>query len=277
MRGDLFREIWYLTSWKDALLAIVDIAIVAYLFYRMFLLIRGTRAVQLLKGIAVLLVLVSVTDWLHLYTINFLLVQVRTMLVVALPIVFYTEIRRTLEQLGRGSLFTGSVMGGGGQTSEAVVGEIVKAVSAMAAERTGALIVITREAGLREYTDDAIPMDALVSSELLQNIFVRNTPLHDGAVVIRGDRIVAAAVFLPPTEETVAVELGARHRAALGITQITDAVSVVASEETGTVSLAVGGRLFRGLDKTTLKEKLTEVLDAHLSLPYNLLSRGSSS
>lgn len=276
MRGDLFREIWYLTSWKDALLAIVDIAIVAYLFYRMFLLIRGTRAVQLLKGIAVLLVLVSVTDWLHLYTINFLLVQVRTMLVVALPIVFYTEIRRTLEQLGRGSLFTGSVMGGGGQTSEAVVGEIVKAVSAMAAERTGALIVITREAGLREYTDDAIPMDALVSSELLQNIFVRNTPLHDGAVVIRGDRIVAAAVFLPPTEETVAVELGARHRAALGITQITDAVSVVASEETGTVSLAVGGRLFRGLDKTTLKEKLTEVLDAHLSLP-NLLSRGSSS
>jgi diadenylate cyclase len=277
VRGDLFREIWYLTSWKDALLAIVDIAIVAYLFYRMFLLIRGTRAVQLLKGIAVLLVLVSVTDWLHLYTINFLLVQVRTMLVVALPIVFYTEIRRTLEQLGRGSLFTGSVMGGGGQTSEAVVGEIVKAVSAMAAERTGALIVITREAGLREYTDDAIPMDALVSSELLQNIFVRNTPLHDGAVVIRGDRIVAAAVFLPPTEETVAVELGARHRAALGITQITDAVSVVASEETGTVSLAVGGRLFRGLDKTTLKEKLTEVLDAHLSLPYNLLSRGSSS
>lgn len=273
----MFREIWYLTSWKDALLAIVDIAIVAYLFYRMFLLIRGTRAVQLLKGIAVLLVLVSVTDWLHLYTINFLLVQVRTMLVVALPIVFYTEIRRTLEQLGRGSLFTGSVMGGGGQTSEAVVGEIVKAVSAMAAERTGALIVITREAGLREYTDDAIPMDALVSSELLQNIFVRNTPLHDGAVVIRGDRIVAAAVFLPPTEETVAVELGARHRAALGITQITDAVSVVASEETGTVSLAVGGRLFRGLDKTTLKEKLTEVLDAHLSLPYNLLSRGSSS
>ncbi len=257
------------------LLAVVDIAIVAYLFYRMFVLIRGTRAVQLLKGIAVLLVLVSITDWLHLYTINFLLVQVRTMLVVALPIVFYTEIRRALEQLGRGSLFTRSALGAT-QTSEDVVREVVKAVAAMSPERVGALVVITREAGLREYTDDGIPVDAMVTSELLQNIFVKNTPLHDGAVVIRGERIAAAACFLPPPEEAVAVELGSRHRAALGITQISDAVSVVVSEETGTISLSVGGRLFRGLDPDTLKEKLTELLDAHLSLPYNLLGRGSS-
>ncbi|HHW26800.1 MAG TPA: TIGR00159 family protein [Firmicutes bacterium] len=270
----LLSELRYLT-WQDILLSVVDIAIVAYLFYRVFVLIRGTRAVQLMKGIAVLFVLVAVTRYMRLYTLNWLLEWVRDSLWVALPIVFQPELRRALEQMGRGSLFARSVLGGGSMTSERIVDEIVDAAAALSASRTGALMVITREAGLQEYIEDAQRLDALVTSELLQNIFVKNTPLHDGAVVIKGDRIAAAACFLPSTEEAVAVELGSRHRAALGITQVSDAIAVVVSEETGTVSLAVGGRLFRGLDKRTLKEKMMGLLETHLSIP-NILNRGSA-
>lgn len=272
----LLSELRYLT-WQDILLSVVDIAIVAYLFYRVFVLIRGTRAVQLMKGIAVLFVLVAVTRYMRLYTLNWLLEWVRDSLWVALPIVFQPELRRALEQMGRGSLFARSVLGGGSMTSERIVDEIVDAAAALSASRTGALMVITREAGLQEYIEDAQRLDALVTSELLQNIFVKNTPLHDGAVVIKGDRIAAAACFLPSTEEAVAVELGSRHRAALGITQVSDAIAVVVSEETGTVSLAVGGRLFRGLDKRTLKEKMMGLLETHLSRSIpNILNRGSA-
>jgi diadenylate cyclase len=269
-----FAELRYLT-WQDKLLSLVDIVIVAYLFYRVFVLIRGTRAVQLMKGIAVLFILVTVTEVMRLFTLHWLLEKVRDSLWVALPIVFQPELRRALEQMGRGSLFGRSVLGGGIMTSERVVDEIVEATMAMSASRTGALIVVTREAGLQEYVEDAQPLDSLVTSALLQNIFVKNTPLHDGAVVIKGDRITAAACFLPSTEESVAAELGARHRAALGITQVSDAISIVVSEETGAVSLAVGGRLFRGLDRKTLKEKIMGLLETHLSIP-NILNRGST-
>lgn len=259
MDDHLLSELRYFT-WQDILLSVVDIAIVAYLFYRVFVLIRGTRAVQLLKGIATLFILVSVTQWLRLYTINWLLVQVRTMLLVALPIVFQQELRRALEQIGRGHLFSRSIFSGSGTTSEKVIDEIIEAAVNLSRSSTGALIVVERETGLEEYAEDAVRLDSLVSSELLQNIFVPNTPLHDGAVIIRGDRILAAACFLPTTQEQVMVELGARHRAALGVTQVSDAVCVVVSEETGAISLAVGGRLFRGLDGKTLKEKLMDLL-----------------
>jgi len=255
----LLEQLRYFT-WQDIVLAVVDIAIVAYLFYRLFALIRGTRAVQLLKGIAILFVLVSLTQWLRLYTVNWLLVQVRTMLVVALPIVFHPEIRRALEQMGRGKLFTRSLFRGQ-ESPLKVLDQIVKASFSLAVARIGALIVIEQETGLEEYMEDAVRLDAIVSAELLQNIFVPNTPLHDGAVIIRGDRIVAAACFLPSTQDPVTVELGSRHRAAIGITQVSDALALVVSEETGTVSLAVGGRLIRGLDSKTLKEKLIEILN----------------
>ncbi len=229
---------------------------------------------QLLKGVAILLALVPVTQWLGLYTVNWLLVQVRTMLLVALPIVFYQELRRGLEQLGQGSLLTRSLLNPEGVTTEAIVDQIVEAASNMSSSRTGALIVVAREAGLKEYTEEAVPIDALVTSAILGNIFAKNAPLHDGAVVIRGERLVAASCFLPSTEESVAIELGTRHRAAIGITQITDAVAVVVSEETGTISLAAGGRLLRGLDAQTLKEKLLELLPSSQPMTQ-LFHRGS--
>jgi diadenylate cyclase len=267
-------ELRYLTT-EDKLLAVVDIVIVAYLFYRVFVLIRGTRAVQIMNGIAVLFILVTVTEYMRLDTLNMLLLKVQDTLVIALPIVFQPELRRALEQMGTGSLFSKSVFGGGGLTTEDVVDEIVDAATALSASRAGALIVVTREAGLQEYVDEAQRLDAVVTSALLQSIFAKNTPLHDGAVIIKGDRVAAAASFLPSTDEVVAAELGTRHRAALGITQVSDAISVVVSEETGTVSLAVGGRLFRGLDGKTLKEKIMGLLETHKSKP-NILNRGSS-
>ncbi len=247
-------------TWQDVLLGILDVAIVAYLFYQVFVLIRGTRAVQLLKGVGMLLALVPVTQWLRLYTVNWVLVQIRTMLLVALPIVFYQELRRGLEQLGQGSLLTRSLLSPEGVTTGEIIDHIVEAVSNMSSSRTGALIVIAREAGLKEYTEEAVPLEARVTSALIENIFSKNAPLHDGAVVIKGERLVAASCFLPSTEESVAIELGTRHRAAIGITQVSDALAVVVSEETGTISLASGGRLLRGLDPGTLKEKLLELL-----------------
>jgi diadenylate cyclase len=247
-------------TWQDVLLAIVDIAVVAYLFYKIFTIIRGTRAVQLLKGVAFLFVLVSVTQWARLYTINWILVQVRTMLLVALPIVFQPELRRGLEQIGRGRLFSRTLFRFQEHDVEKIVEELVAACFSLSAQRTGGLIVLERETGLEEYMEDAVRIDGFVTSQLIENIFVYGSPLHDGAVIIRGDRVAAAASFLPPTQDPVTVELGSRHRAALGITQVSDAVAIVISEETGTVSLASGGRLIRGLDAKTLREKLLEAL-----------------
>lgn len=259
MKSGLLSQIAGFT-WQDIVLSIIDIAIVSYLFYKVFILIRGTRAVQLLKGVAVLFILVFVTQILRLYTMNYLLVTVRNMLVVALPILFWPEFRRALEQLGRSGLFSRSFFELEKTSSLEVVDEVLEAVFNLSSSKTGSLIVIERETALGDYMEGSPRLDALVSKELLQNIFVRNTPLHDGATIIRGDRIVAAACFLPPTQEVVTVELGSRHRAALGVTQVSDAIAIIVSEETGTVSLAVGGRLWRGLDRATLKEKIQELM-----------------
>ncbi len=275
MKRHLWRYIGGFTL-KDILQSLVDVAIVAYLFYRVFVLIRGTRAVQLLEGIALLFISISVTQWLGLLTVNSLLVRISNGLLMALPVVFHQEIRRALEHIGRGgsmvtrSLFTGSVF-----TSEKVIDEIVEAAGHLSASRTGALIVIERASGLEEFMEEANPLDAMVTSELLENIFFKNTPLHDGAVIVKGDRVAAAACFLPSTQEAVTIELGSRHRAALGVTQVSDAVAVAVSEETGTVSLAVGGRLLRGLDLRTLKEKLVELLPERQAVPQ-LFHRGSA-
>jgi diadenylate cyclase len=263
-------------SVQDILKSLLDVAILAYLFYRIFILIRGTRAVQLLEGIALLFAFISVTKWMGLYAVNWLLERVSAGLFVALPVVFHQEIRRALEYLGRGgSLVTRSLFSGSLYTSEKVIDEIVEAVGHMSASRTGALMVVERTSGLEEFMEEAVALDSVVTSELLENIFFKNTPLHDGAVIIRGNRVAAAACFLPSTQEAVTIELGSRHRAALGVTQVSDAVAVAVSEETGTVSLAVGGRLLRGLDLKTLKEKLVELLPEQQPIPQ-LFHRGSA-
>ncbi len=238
----------------------IDILIVAFVVYKLLLLIKGTRAVQLLKGLAVLLIASAVSAQFHLSTISWLLGKTWTALAVALPVVFQPELRRALEQLGRGSLF-----GRRSLLAEEEIRRVVNSV-ALAAEnlsqrRVGALIVFTRETGLLEYVESGVKLDALVSEEMIINIFEPNTPLHDGAIIITENRIVAAACYLPLTENPfLSREIGTRHRAAIGITEQSDAVAVVVSEETGIISLAKNGKLVRGLKRGELEKKLAYLL-----------------
>ncbi|SDF51599.1 diadenylate cyclase CdaA [Sporolituus thermophilus] len=238
------------------LLDIVDILIVAFVLYKLYFMIKDTRAVALLKGLVVLLFATLVSKWLGLNVINWLLQKTFSVLLVALPIVFQPELRRALEQLGRGGFLRKRALLNEEETAR-LLEELAKAVKVLAQNKIGALLVIEREIGLNDYIETGLKVDGLVSSEFIINIFIPNTPMHDGAVIIRGNRIMAAGCLLPLTEDlSLSKELGTRHRAAIGITEQTDAVVVVVSEETGTISLARGGHLIRYLDTETLKEKL---------------------
>ncbi|MEG3069772.1 MAG: diadenylate cyclase CdaA [Candidatus Syntrophopropionicum ammoniitolerans] len=224
--------------------SVIDILIVAYLMYRLMLLIKGhTRAVQLLKGLAVLLVITAFASLFNLYTINWLLGKLMTALVVALPIVFQPELRRALEKLGRGKFLNHSSLAFYGDAEQSKINaEIARAATVLSKNKMGGLIIIERETGLGEYVDTGVKIDGLVGTEFLVNIFVPRTPLHDGAVIIRGGRVSAAACFLPLSENPhLSTDLGTRHRAGIGITEHSDAVAVIVSEETGIVSLAVEG------------------------------------
>lgn len=258
------EALWsYLTqlNFGDILRLIVDIAIVSYVIYRFLLLIRGTRAVQLLKGLGVLVVASVVAEKLQLTTITWILSQLRLMIVVALPVVFQPELRRALEQLGRGKFFARPFRLLGAEDMARVISELVRAVQVLAKSKTGALMVIERETGLNDYIETGIRVDAVVSAELLINLFVPLTPFHDGAAIIRGDRVVAAGCFLPLSDSPyLSKQLGTRHRAALGVSEISDAVVIVVSEETGAVSVAEGGRLIRFLDEKNLREVLQSLL-----------------
>jgi diadenylate cyclase len=241
-----FRVVW------DTL----DIAIVAYVLYRVFLLMRGTRAVQLVKGIVILFVAGIVARWLKLTTVVFILNYAQMALIVAVPVVFQPELRRALEQLGRGRLFAPASSLPEPELDK-VVDEIALACDVLARNKIGAIIVIERETGLKDIAETGTQIDGLVSSSFLINLFVPNAPLHDGAVILRGNRVVAAGCFLPLSENPdLGRELGTRHRAAVGMTEHSDALVVVVSEETGSISLASGGKLMRRLDDATLKEML---------------------
>lgn len=243
-----------------SLTSIIDIVIVAVVLYKLMLLIRGTRAVQLLKGLAVLVVATAASSLLQLYTLQWILKQAMTALVVALPIVFQPELRRALEKLGGGRFLSRQFGSAAEADIETMVSEIVRAVRILSKDRTGALIILERATGLEEYIDTGIKVAGKVSGELLVNIFIPRTPLHDGAVIIRGDRIMAAACVLPLTQGHVSKSLGTRHRAGIGITEESDAISVIVSEETGTISLAVEGVLSGGLDDRALADRLIGAL-----------------
>lgn len=235
----------------------LDIAIVAYVFFRLFLLIRGTRAVQLVKGIVVLIIAGIVAHWLELTTVVFILNYAQMALVVAVPVVFQPELRRALEQLGRGRLFAPSAAMLPDEELAKVIHEIAGACDVLARNKIGALIVVERETGLKDVAETGTPIDGLVSSAFLINLFVPNAPLHDGAVIVRGNRIVAAGCFLPLSEnQSLGRELGTRHRAAVGLTEQSDGLVLVISEETGTLSLANAGKLMRHLDDSTLRDML---------------------
>ncbi|MCG0239978.1 MAG: diadenylate cyclase CdaA [Firmicutes bacterium] len=256
-------------SLPGLILAAIDIGLVAYLFYRLFLLIRGTRAVQLINGIFVLVLAHGASKVLHLHTLNWLLDKAILGATFAIPVVFQPELRRALEQLGRGRLIPAKGFAElGDDELSRVVDQVVRAAMILARQRTGALIVLERETQLGEIIERGIAMEALLSWELLVNTFVKNTPLHDGAVIIRGNRIMAAACLLPLAESAnLGRELGTRHRAGVGVTEHSDAVAVIVSEETGAISVAQGGKLTRYLDEKSLREVLTALMVPRQPLP----------
>lgn len=238
----------------------VDILLVWYVIYKLIMVIRGTKAVQLLKGIFVILLVKIISDHLYLKALSWMMEQALTWGFLAIIIIFQPELRRALEQLGRGKLFSRSGTPEE-EEQEKVVEAIIKATDYMAKRRIGALISIERETGMSDYIETGIPLDSKISSELLINIFIPNTPLHDGAVIIQKHSVAAAACYLPLSESPfISKELGTRHRAALGISEVTDSVTVVVSEETGSVSLTKNGELHRDLSPEKFKELLRSEL-----------------
>lgn len=234
-----------LITWRH-LLNVIDILVVWFFIYKLISLLKGTKAVQLLKGMAVIVVIKMVSFFLKLETIDWIMDLIISWGVLATIIVFQPEIRRGLEHLGRGSLF--------GRTKrqvnpgEQLIKALDKSVQYMAKRRIGALISIQMETGLDEYIETGIPLDADISGELLINIFIPNTPLHDGAVIIKDYKIAAAAGYLPLSESSlIPKELGTRHRAAIGLSEVTDALTIVVSEETGGISVTRNSELLRDL------------------------------
>ncbi|EGQ25180.1 MULTISPECIES: diadenylate cyclase CdaA [Sporosarcina] len=235
---------------------IVDVLLVWFVLYKLITIIKGTKAVQLLKGIFVILIGRYLTEWLGLKTLQWMMEEVLRWGFLAAIIIFQPELRRALEQLGRGRLFARTAMQEE-EERDRLVSAFSKSVSYMAKRRIGALITIEKETGLSEYIETGIPMNSHISSELLINIFIPNTPLHDGAVIVTKNRIAAAACYLPLSESPfISKELGTRHRAALGISEVTDAVTIIVSEETGAVSLTVDGDINRHLDMDEFEKLL---------------------
>ena len=239
---------------------IIDILIVAFAFYKLFMLIRETRAEQLTKGIIVLFVATKISEWLELFTVYWILEKTMTVGVLAILIVFQPELRRGLEYIGRSRFFTKSFAEIKDESLSQVVDEIVDAVASLSRQKIGALIVMERETGLSEVVETGTRIDGKISSGLLINIFIPNTPLHDGAVLIKDDIVKAAGCFLPLTDNaSLSKELGTRHRAALGISEKSDCLAIIVSEETGAISIAENGSLARYLDTKTLKQILIDM------------------
>lgn len=244
--------------WQD----IIDILIVTVLVYQLLLLFRGTRAVQLVTGLGVLFVANILSRFLQLSTLQYILGYIAANIPIALLILFQPELRRTLEQIGRGGVLVSGFSPAGLAREETIrlVNDVVRAARVLALRKIGALIVLERQTGLADFIETGIRVDAVVTVQLLINLFFPNTPLHDGAVILRGNRVMAAGCLLPLSEHpTLSRTLGTRHRAGLGIAEQTDAVAVIISEETGTISFARGGELLRGLSEEQLKAELLGV------------------
>lgn len=239
------------------ILQIIDILVVAFLFYKAFMLIRGTRAIQALKGLGILIGVSLIASFISLQTLDWLLQKFWTWGAVAFIIIFAPEMKRALARMGR----TAPFFGGSLHDEREYIGKVVEAAGRLSALRAGALIVMTREATLDEFAETGIQMDAEVSRELLMTIFYPETELHDGAVIIRNGRIIAANCILPLTQDSKWEQsLGTRHRAAVGLTEGTDSVVVIVSEETGDISVAMDGGITRYLKPETLDRILVDSL-----------------
>lgn len=250
-------------AWLHISLVIVDILLVAILIYQLLALIRGTRAAPMLVGLAVLALAFYFARLGELRTLNWLLSTLLPYIVFALIVVFQSEIRHALANLGTRISF-----GGSSNSASDVYDDIVLAANLFAQNQTGALIIIEREIGLRTYIESGVPLDARLSYDLLATLFRPSAPLHDGAVIIQRDRIAAAACFLPLSMNPIlSTQMGTRHRAGIGVTEETDAVAVIVSEETGAISLAVKGNIERDLTVERLRERLTQLLRRYAPAP----------
>jgi len=240
---------------------IVDIAIIAFFLYKLIMLTKETRAFQLLKGIAFLFVAAIASDLLQLQTLSWVLNSVLASGIVVLVVLFQPELRRALEHIGRGNLFKNGLLQPGFKPEEnEIVSEMQLALLSLAKRRVGALIVIEQRTGLGDIISTGTRIDGVISAPLIENIFEPNTPLHDGAVIIRDGMITAAACFLPLAEDiAVARELGTRHRAALGVSSVSDSITIVVSEETGVISFAREGKLVRYIDQKALHDLLESI------------------
>lgn len=258
--GSLFTNLFAYPDWHN----IIDVAILAVLIYNVIKLVMHTRSNSLFKGIALVLILAWLSSVLRFNAVSWLLNQIVSMGLLVLVILFQPEFRRGLDQLGR-SRFMRRAFDLSARSEEVMqverpVGEIVRAVTEMARKRIGALIVIERLTGMGDVIESGTRVDAEISAPLIENIFEPNTPLHDGAMIIRNRRINAAACILPlSTDPSISRDLGTRHRAAIGITEATDAVCLIVSEETGIISMAREGKLTRHLDARSLNILLTEL------------------
>lgn len=252
---DVFRSI----QLKD----LIDILVVAFLIYKILLLLQGTKALQMLAGLAVIILLYFFSGILELLTLNWILDTFMSSLLILIIIVFQDDIRKALAKIG-------TVPIARIQTEYSFgIEEVVKAVSKLAEKKVGALIVFEREISLKDYLEGAVLIDAKVSEELLISIFNPKSPLHDGAVIISGGKIVAAGVVLPlSTNPDIAKDLGTRHRAGIGITEVSDAVVIIVSEERGEISLAVGGKISRDITPATLRKMLSQLLGFETLQPW---------
>lgn len=233
-------------------LDVLDILLVPIIFYKMYEMLEDTRAITIVKGLIVLMVLTMAANLMELHAIYWMLQKFVTLLFVALPIVFQPELRRALEHLGQGRFFGKSVFLND-EEARSLVKELESAVFRLSKQKIGALIVLEREMGLNDICASGIQIDGLVTADFLMNVFIPNTPLHDGAIVIRGKRLIAAGCLLPLTDNhSLSSELGTRHRAAIGLSEQCDALVVVVSEETGIVSVCEEGRIVRSLDPEQL-------------------------
>jgi diadenylate cyclase len=237
-------------GWWD----LVDILVVSILIYEVLKLIRGTRAVQMALGSGVLVALLYGSRWGHLETLNWLIRNMAGYIVFAVIVLFQSDIRRALAHFGRAPFFRYFAKA---ESAAESIEELVVAASMLASQRIGAIIAIERQVGLRNYIEGGIRLDAVLTYDLLQSIFLPQSPLHDGAVIVQEDRVAAAACFLPLTvNPKLSKELGSRHRAAIGLTEENDSVAIVVSEETGNISIIVDGEIERGLTGEELRERL---------------------
>lgn len=247
-----------LLTWRN-FINLIDILVIWFLIYELMVLVRGTRAVQLFKGIIIIIVVKLISWYIGLTTVSWVMDQIINWGVIAMVVIFQPEIRRGLEHLGRGTMFTRTKTEN--EEEEALITQLDLAIQYMSKRRIGALIAIEMDTGLEEYIETGIPLDAEVTGALLINTFIPNTPLHDGAVIIKGGRIAVAAAYLPLSDsKLIPKELGTRHRAAVGISEVTDALTIVISEETGGVSITKDNELIRDMTQ----ENYLKFLRAHL-------------